>query len=90
MPSRHSAIPFQCGLPFSYTYNLANTATYNGSSTTGNAASLLTVGPNVSCFALLGPLPVEVEIQYVYPLMGDNSGATSTLSLQLKVFGKAF
>ena len=78
------------GLPFSYTYNLASTTTYNGTSTTGNPESFLSVGPNVSFFSVIGPLPVEVEVQYVLPLMGQNSNATSTLSLQLKVFGKAF
>ena len=84
------ALSFSAGLPFSYTMDLGTKSTYNGTSTTSDPESLLTVGPNVSCFALLGPLPVEMELQYVMPLMGKNSSANSTLSLQIKAYAKAF
>jgi len=82
------------GLPFSYTYNFANTTSYDGTSipaSTGDPESLLTVGPNVSLFAVLGPLPVEVEVQYVYTLMGKNYASPgNSLELQFKVYGKAY
>jgi len=85
-----SAATLNLGLPFTYSYTMADTVTYNGASTDGETASLLTVGPNASVMAKVGPLPVEFMVQYVLPLLGKNNGATSTLSLQVKIFGKIY
>jgi hypothetical protein len=57
------------GVPFTYDMSGENKVTYNGTSTTDDATSVLSVGPNVSFFTVIG-LPVEVELQYVMPLMG--------------------
>ena len=78
------------GLPIFYSLNLADTMTYNGNETESDDATFLKVSPYVSCFTLIGPLPVEAQIQYDYPVMGTNSKSTSTLTLQLKFFGKLY
>jgi hypothetical protein len=92
----HAAIPLggkttlNAGVPVTYSMNLAGTSTYNAVAKDILATSILTVGPNVSLFTLIGPLPVEFQVQYSMPLMGALNDATSTLSLQLKIFGKVF
>jgi len=78
------------GLPFTYSMTMKGTSTTAGVDTDIDATSLLTVGPNVSLFTKIGPLPVETELQYVLPLMGKNATAISTFSLQVKIFGKIF
>lgn len=92
----HAAIPLggsttlNVGVPVTYAMNLATQSTYNSVKTDIKATNILTVGPNVSLFTLIGPLPVEVQAQYSLPLMGELENATSTLSLQLKIFGKLY
>jgi hypothetical protein len=92
----HAAIPLggpaslNLGLPLTYNMNLAGTETYNSKDTTIDATSILSIGPNASLFTTIGPLPVEFEVQYQLPLMGVLENATSTISFQLKIFGKVY
>jgi len=81
---------FNLGVPLTYEMSGENKVTYNGSESTDKAANNLSIGPNCSFFTVIGPLPVEFELQYSYPLLGTLTAASSTLSLQIKVFGKLF
>lgn len=78
------------GVPVAFNMDLADTMTYNKVETKGEESYSLGVAPSLSFFTLLGPLPVEAQVQYGLPLMGKNSTATSTLSLQLKLFAKFY
>ena len=69
---------------------LAGTSTYNSKDTTIDATNILSIGPNASLFTLIGPLPVEIEVQYSLPIMGTLTNAISTISLQVKIFGKVY
>jgi len=76
------------GLPVTFTSNGANT--YGGAEVDTSAKQILTLGPSLSLMTKLGALPVEAQLQYSLPLLGKNEIAMSTLSLQLKLFGKIF
>ncbi|GAB1481895.1 hypothetical protein MASR2M78_07100 [Treponema sp.] len=77
-------------MPINYSINLKDTMTYNSKETKSENETLLKVGPYVSIFTLLGPLPFEAQIQYDVPLTGAYAKATNTLTLQLKFFGKLY
>ena len=47
---------------------------------------ILSVGPNVSFFFTNWALPMEFELGYTLPIMGENSPAANTISLQIKNF----
>jgi hypothetical protein len=83
-----SAATLNLGLPLTYLYNLGDKVTYNGKTTTQDDETFLAIGPKASIMTKIGPLPVEAEAQYTLPLMGKNSEHTSTITLQLKIFGK--
>jgi hypothetical protein len=76
------------GVPVTFSANGANT--FAGVEDDTSAAQVLTLGPSLSLMTKLGALPVEAQVQYSLPLMGKNVAAMSTLSLQLKIFGKIF
>jgi len=76
------------GLPVTFTTNGENT--YAGTKDDSSAGQLLVLGPSLSLMTKLGALPVEAQVQYSLPLMGKYDTAMSTLSLQLKIFGKIF
>jgi len=84
------ATKINLGLPVTYDMTLAGTSTYNSKDTTIDATNILSIGPNASLFTLIGPLPVEIEVQYSLPIMGTLTNAISTISLQVKIFGKVY
>jgi hypothetical protein len=49
---------------------------------------LLSVKPTVSLFLMKTFIPVELELSYSLPLLGDNTFATNVLTLQLKSYLK--
>lgn len=47
---------------------------------------ILSIGPSVSFFFTSWALPMEFELGYTLPIMGENSPAANTISLQIKNF----
>ena len=78
------------GLPLTFETKGAGSSTYSGTKTDGDADTLLSIGPNVSLFTLIGPLPIEVELQYFYPLIAKTDTPQKTFAIQMKFFGKLF
>ena len=71
------------GLPVTYAITAEDTV---GGNAEDNASKLLTVGPSVSFFFTSWALPMEFELGYTLPIMGENSPAANTISLQIKNF----
>lgn len=71
------------GLPVTYAITAEDTV---GGNAADNASKLLTVGPSVSFFFTSWALPMEFELGYTLPIMGENSPAANTISLQIKNF----
>jgi hypothetical protein len=78
------------GLPFTYQASLEGKSVYNSVETKIDPESTLVVAPQASVTTMVGPLPIELEVQYSLPLMGKSSSGGNTLSAQLKLFYKFY
>jgi len=74
------------GIPVTYT--MWPKVEYNGVAAANTDGYSLSVTPAVSYFFLAGPLPMELTAQYGVPLMGKNTGAMNSVTLQIKTFIK--
>ena len=77
----------KAGLPF--TYVTTPEVEKDGTAAPDTESYQLTVRPNVALFMTGLPLPIEIELGYLYPLAGKNvSFANSAVTFQLKAFAK--
>lgn len=76
---------FSAGLPI--TYVRAGETEINGNGQ-DDASYTLSIGPSVSFFLTSLPLPMDFELGYSLPLMGENARATNTLTLQIKTYAR--
>lgn len=76
---------FSAGLPI--TYVRAGETEVNGTGM-DDASYTLSIGPSVSFFFTSLPLPMDFELGYSLPLMGQNANAANTLSLQIKTYAR--
>ena len=51
---------------------------------------LLSMAPQVAFFSASGMMPWEVSLDYSLPLAGKNANKTSSVTLQIKLYGKIF
>jgi hypothetical protein len=83
-------IEFEAGLPFTYTYSPAVSAsddTYDAYKD-ADSSHFLTIGPNATLFFQKAPLPIEVELGDYIPLAGKNTPETNSFYVELKVYAK--
>lgn len=74
------------GLPL--TFEMEPEVKYNGTAMDDSDNYSLSITPAVSYFFLAGPLPMELTAQYGVPLMGKNTTAMNSVTLQIKTFIK--
>lgn len=70
------------------TYSASPAYETNGNEVADSEISKLNLGPSVGMFFMKSVVPFEVKVAYIYPVMGDNTQKTKTLSLQAKVYLK--
>ena len=79
-------LKFGAGLPVTYKMNPA--IKYNGTEITDSDGYTLSLSPNVSLFLMKFFLPLEFKASYAFPLMGKNSYAINSFTLQVKAYLK--
>jgi hypothetical protein len=75
------------GLPVGFVYN-PETTYGDAEADSENASYTMYINPDVSVFVYSLPLPLEFQLSYKVPLMGQNSIASSTLTFQIKAYMK--
>jgi len=76
---------FSAGLPVVFTYSPQKV--YDDAEPVSEAASyVLAINPSASVMVLSLPLPVEFQVSYKLPLMGQNASVMNTLTAQIKAY----
>ena len=79
------ALLFSAGLPVVFTYSPEKVYD-DAEADSANASYVLGINPSASVMVLSLPLPVEFQVSYKLPLMGQNASAMNTLTAQVKAY----